>query len=231
MSDLLSQLLDDGMLTDSQGNAVSFRNCMVVFTANSLKPNARPSPSNQPPTATPSVPSEASHQQQQQQQTDASAGTPSSSQAPAPSNILPVVAANLSGRVDVTATFTPLQPADMHVIVDRQLQAAGDTLSQLGLQLQVDAAAKEWLATAGSSKSHGARLLSRLVQQNVVAAAVDAAMANNEGLAALQGAGSDGVLGAGASQAAAVRQPGKGLYAVHVSHAGGAGAVPSVLVA
>merc|ERR1712072_1469724 len=31
---LMLQLLDDGRLTDSKGNVVNFRNCIIVFTSN-----------------------------------------------------------------------------------------------------------------------------------------------------------------------------------------------------
>ncbi|KQO03553.1 ATP-dependent chaperone ClpB [Arthrobacter sp. Leaf234] len=136
--DLLLQVLDDGRLTDSQGRTVDFRNVILVLTSNLGS----------------------------QFLVD-----PSLDDAAKRSGVMASVNAafrpEFLNRLDDVVIFDPLGLDELSRIVDLQVRALGDRLRDRRLELEVSAAAGEWLALTGFDPAYGARPLRRLVQREI----------------------------------------------------------------
>ncbi|AUZ88110.1 ATP-dependent chaperone ClpB [Arthrobacter agilis] len=136
--DLLLQVLDDGRLTDGQGRTVDFRNVILVLTSNLGS----------------------------QFLVD-----PSLDDAAKRSAVMAAVNANFRpeflNRLDDVVVFDPLSLDELSRIVDLQVRALGDRLRDRRLELEVSAAASEWLALTGFDPAYGARPLRRLVQREI----------------------------------------------------------------
>ncbi|MHA7240210.1 ATP-dependent chaperone ClpB [Arthrobacter sp. TMS1-12-1] len=136
--DLLLQVLDDGRLTDGQGRTVDFRNVILVLTSNLGS----------------------------QFLVD-----PSLDDAAKRAAVMSAVNANFRpeflNRLDDVVIFDPLGLDELSRIVDLQVRALGDRLHDRRLELDVSAAASEWLALTGFDPAYGARPLRRLVQREI----------------------------------------------------------------
>ena len=139
---LLLQLLDDGRLTDSQGRTVHFNNTLVLMTSNLaarlVKEHHR-----------------GEHFSDTERHT-----------------LERRVATELQGhfrpeflnRVDEVLVFEPLTRADIEHIVQLQLDRVNARLAEQRLELEVEAAAREFLAREGFDPDYGARPLKRAIQ-------------------------------------------------------------------
>ncbi len=136
--DLLLQVLDDGRLTDGQGRTVDFRNVILVMTSN-LGSHAL---------VDPTISDEAKHEA-----------------------VMAAVRAHfkpeLLNRLDDVVVFDPLSVDELGRIVDLQVRALADRLTERRLGLEVTDAAREWLALEGFDPAYGARPLRRLVQREI----------------------------------------------------------------
>ena len=135
---VLLQVLDDGMLTDGQGRTVDFKQTLIVLTSN-LGSHALSS-----------LPDGA----------DASA---------AREEVMAAVRGHFRpeflNRLDETIIFHRLTRADMGGIVDIQLRRLARRLDARKITLEVDDAAKAWLADTGYDPVFGARPLKRVIQR------------------------------------------------------------------
>ncbi len=135
---ILLQVLDDGRLTDGQGRTVDFRNAILILTSN-LGSQALIDP-----TLTPEQRQEA---------------------------VMAVVRSSFKpeflNRLDDTIMFDALTRADLASIVDIQVGALAQRLSDRRISLEVDPAAREWLADHGFDPLYGARPLRRLIQTSI----------------------------------------------------------------
>ncbi|MGP7961468.1 ATP-dependent Clp protease ATP-binding subunit [Sanguibacter sp. A247] len=136
--DLLLQVLDDGRLTDGQGRTVDFRNVILVMTSN-LGSHVL---------VDPTVPEATKH--------DA---------------VMAAVRAHFKpeflNRLDDTVVFDPLSVDELGRIVDIQVRALAQRLTERRIGLEVTDAAREWLALEGYDPAYGARPLRRLVQREI----------------------------------------------------------------
>ncbi len=132
---VLLQVLDDGRLTDGQGRTVDFRNAILVLTSN-LGSQAQVDP-----TLTPA------------QRHDAVMAVVRSAFKP-----------EFLNRLDDTIMFDALSREDLASIVDIQVGALARRLADRRIVLEVDPAAREWLADHGFDPLYGARPLRRLIQ-------------------------------------------------------------------
>ncbi|OUM41946.1 ATP-dependent chaperone ClpB [Arthrobacter agilis] len=136
--DLLLQVLDDGRLTDGQGRTVDFRNVILVLTSNLGS----------------------------QFLVD-----PSLDDAAKRSAVMSAVNANFRpeflNRLDDVVIFDPLSLDELSRIVELQVKSLGERLHDRRLELDVSAAASEWLALTGFDPAYGARPLRRLVQREI----------------------------------------------------------------
>ncbi len=135
---VLLQVLDDGVLTDGQGRTVDFKQTLIILTSN-LGAQAL---SQLPESA------------------DAS---------DAKRDVMDAVRAHFRpeflNRLDETIIFDRLSRGDMDGIVDIQLGLLTKRLATRGISLELDEAAKTWLADEGYDPVFGARPLKRVIQR------------------------------------------------------------------
>ena len=136
--DILLQVLDDGRLTDGQGRTVDFRNVILVLTSN-LGSQFLVDPLLDP------------------------AGRREAVMGAVREAFKP----EFLNRLDDVVLFDPLSLAEITRIVDLQVAALAARLRDRRLVLDVDAAAREWLAIEGFDPAYGARPLRRLVQREI----------------------------------------------------------------
>ncbi|PWN43931.1 P-loop containing nucleoside triphosphate hydrolase protein [Ceraceosorus guamensis] len=140
---LLLQALEEGSLTDSQGRKVDFRNTIIVLTSN-LGAEVLYEPNS----------------------VDAATGqiteTARSGVLRAIANALPP---ELINRLDDQLIFNRLSRSSLRGIVDVRLEEIQKRLSPKRITLEVDEAAKEWLAQKGYDPAYGARPLNRTIQR------------------------------------------------------------------
>jgi ATP-dependent Clp protease ATP-binding subunit ClpB len=137
---VLLQVLDDGRLTDGQGRTVDFRNTIIVLT------------SNLGSTAIAELPESA----------DIEAARPAVMRA-----VRERFRPEFLNRLDEIVLFRRLARADMAAIVDIQLQRLLRLLGERKIGLELDPAAREWLAEAGYDPTYGARPLKRVMQRSL----------------------------------------------------------------
>jgi ATP-dependent Clp protease ATP-binding subunit ClpB len=137
---VLLQVLDDGRLTDGQGHTVDFKNTLIVMTSN--------------------IGSEYLANQKEGEDTDAAR---------------PYVLAELRtkfrpeflNRIDDIILFHRLRRDQMVSIVDIQIGRLQKLLADRKLKLELDDAARTWLANRGYDPTYGARPLKRVIQKSV----------------------------------------------------------------
>jgi len=137
---VLLQVLDDGRLTDGQGHTVDFRNTLIVMTSN--------------------LGADFLVNQPVGQDTDA-----------VRDQVMAVVRSafrpEFLNRVDEIILFHRLKREQMSRIVDIQLRRLSKLLEDRKITLQLDPAAREWLADKGYDPPYGARPLKRVIQKAV----------------------------------------------------------------
>jgi ATP-dependent Clp protease ATP-binding subunit ClpB len=137
---VLLQVLDDGRLTDGQGRVVDFKNTLIVLT------------SNLGSQALSTLPDGA----------DAEA---------ARDQVMAAVRAHFRpeflNRLDEIVLFDRLSRANMDGIVDIQLGILQKRLAARDITLEVDQAARTWLADRGYDPVYGARPLKRVIQKEL----------------------------------------------------------------
>src|SRR4051794_12254202 len=137
---VLLQVLDDGRLTDGQGRTVDFRNTLIIMTSN--------------------LGSEFLVNQPEGEDTsevrELVMGTVRSHFRP-----------EFLNRVDEIILFHRLQKSEMGRIVEIQFARLQKLLEERKITLDIDQAAKIWLAEAGYDPVYGARPLKRVIQRNV----------------------------------------------------------------
>ena len=136
--DVLLQVLDDGRLTDGQGRTVDFRNVILIMTSNLGSP----------------VLVDSGLDDETKRET-----------------VMSIVRATFKpeflNRLDDIVLFQPLGTNELAAIVELQVAALQLRLSERRLVLDVEPAAREWLALAGFDPVYGARPLRRLVQTEI----------------------------------------------------------------
>ncbi len=137
---ILLQVLDDGRLTDGQGRTVDFRNTIIVLTSNLGSDVLAAQPDGQ-------------------------------DMALAYGRVMDAVRAHFRpeflNRLDEIVLFRRLQRADMAAIVDVQLARLRQLLSDRHITLELDGAARDWLAAEGYDPVYGARPLKRVIQRSL----------------------------------------------------------------
>ena len=135
---VLLQVLDDGVLTDGQGRRVDFKQTLIILTSN--------------------LGSQALSQLPE-----------SADSAAAKVDVMAAVQAHFRpeflNRLDEIVLFDRLSRTNMDGIVEIQLAILGKRLEGRKIALDVDAAAKKWLADEGYDPVFGARPLKRVIQK------------------------------------------------------------------
>jgi ATP-dependent Clp protease ATP-binding subunit ClpB len=137
---VLLQVLDDGRLTDGQGRTVDFRNTLIIMTSN--------------------LGSEFLVNQPEGEDTSA-----------VREQVMGMVRAHFRpeflNRVDEIILFHRLQKSEMGRIVEIQFGRLKKLLEDRKIVLELDAAARDWLAEKGWDPAYGARPLKRVIQRHV----------------------------------------------------------------
>ncbi|MCX7374808.1 MAG: ATP-dependent chaperone ClpB [Alphaproteobacteria bacterium] len=135
---VLLQVLDDGRLTDGQGRTVDFRNTMIVLT------------SNLGAQALAELPDGATVDE----------ARPAVMRA-----VRDRFRPEFLNRLDEVVLFARLARESMGAIVDIQLARLRAMLEERKIVLELDQAARDWLAEAGYDPVYGARPLKRVIQR------------------------------------------------------------------
>jgi ATP-dependent Clp protease ATP-binding subunit ClpB len=137
---VLLQVLDDGRLTDGQGRTVDFKNTLIIMTSN--------------------LGSEHLANQPDGEDTE-----------PVREQVMDLVRGafrpEFLNRLDEILLFHRLTREQMSGIVDIQLGHLQLLLEDRKVVLELDAAAREWLANAGYDPVYGARPLKRVIQRQL----------------------------------------------------------------
>ena len=166
---VLLQVLDDGMLTDGQGHHVDFKQTLIVLT------------SNLGAQALSQLPDGADASQARRDVMDA---------------VRAHFRPEFLNRLDETIIFDRLARKDMDAIVDIQLRRLGKRLAGRKITLELDDAARTWLADEGYDPVFGARPLKRVIQNALQNPLAEMLLAGDvlDGSVVPVGAGADGLL-------------------------------------
>ena len=178
---VLLQVLDDGVLTDGQGRTVDFKQTLIILTSN--------------------------------------LGAQALSQLPdgadasdARRDVMDAVRAHFRpeflNRLDETIIFDRLSRGDMDGIVDIQIARLARRLAKRQIGLELDEAARTWLADEGYDPVFGARPLKRVIQRALQDSLAEMLLAGDvaDGDTVAVSAGADGLI-IGDRVASSNRQP------------------------
>lgn len=144
----LLQILDDGRLTDGQGNIVDFRNTVLIMTSNLGTEYVRKGGTLGFLQPTGSDEDRETHDKIEK----ALKGT---------------FRPEFLNRIDEIILFSPLTVEQMEQIVTLQMKEIQERLTDFGVKVDLTAAARKWLAKAGYDAAFGARPLRRALQKYV----------------------------------------------------------------
>jgi ATP-dependent Clp protease ATP-binding subunit ClpB len=137
---VLLQVLDDGRLTDGQGRTVDFKNTLIILTSNIG----------------------AQYLVEQKEGEDSEAVREE-----VMSEVRSRFRPEFLNRLDEIILFHRLLRADMAKIVDIQMGRLSKLLADRKITVQLDDAARSWLANRGYDPAYGARPLKRVIQRSV----------------------------------------------------------------
>ena len=135
---VLLQVLDDGVLTDSHGRTVDFKQTLIILTSN--------------------LGSQALSRMQE-------GADKASVKAEVMEAVRAHFRPEFLNRLDETVIFDRLSRHDMDAIVDIQMARLLKRLLARKITLETDAAARTWLADKGYDPVYGARPLKRVIQR------------------------------------------------------------------
>ncbi len=145
---LLLQMLDDGQLTDSLGRRVDFKNTIIIMTSNigsrQLKDFGMGVGFNTPARQ---------------------AASKEYTQSVIENALKKTFAPEFLNRVDDVVIFDSLQKEHIFKIIDIELKKLFKRIDDLGYQIKLTDAAKEFIAEKGWDPSFGARPLKRAIQK------------------------------------------------------------------
>lgn len=144
---MLLQILEDGVLTDSQGRKVSFKNAVIIMTSNVGASKI----------------------------TDPKGALGFGEKGDENANIEELVMADLKktfkpeflNRIDEIIVFNQLEKTDIEEIAHRMLKTLAKQLKELGTEIEFTPEAISAIADAGFDKVYGARPLRRAIQTKI----------------------------------------------------------------
>jgi len=136
---ILLQLLDDGRLTDAQGNLVSFRNCIIIFTSNVGSTDIL----------------------------DLEPSNASMIRSRVMDALKQRFRPEFLNRIDEFVTFNSLGRDQLKDIVKIEIERVAKRLVDRDISLSATDGAKAWLADRGYDPVYGARPLKRTIQREV----------------------------------------------------------------
>ena len=161
---ILLQVLDDGVLTDGLGRRVDFRNTIIIMTSNIGTQDIK------------SLGKGIGFSQKETEDMDYN--TMKSTVQDALKNVFNPEFLN---RIDDVIVFHPLNKDDIFEIIDIMSEDLFDRASELGLNVEFDENAKEFLTDKGFDPKYGARPLRRALQKYVEDPLAEALLNQNLG--------------------------------------------------
>ena len=147
---VLLQLLDDGILTDSLGRTVNFRNTIVIMTSNAGAETIRKQSSLG---FVVSSPVENTEYEAMKERLNL--------------ELKRVFRPEFLNRVDDTIVFQQLSETEIEAIVDVMLKDVAKRLQVFDIKIELEPEAKQLLAKAGFDPLFGARPLRRAIQRQI----------------------------------------------------------------
>jgi ATP-dependent Clp protease ATP-binding subunit ClpC len=144
---ILLQIMEDGRLTDGQGNTVDFKNTILIMTSNA---SAEKMAGGQALGFEASVASAEKDKKQLVLE-----------------DIKHIFRPEFLNRLDETIVFDTLGKKELALIVDNMLKEMQGRLQNMNLQIKVSPKAKEKLLAVGMDIRYGARPLRRALRKNV----------------------------------------------------------------
>ena len=146
---ILLQVLDDGILTDSLGRKVDFRNTIIIMTSNI---GARDIRNMGKGIGFSAVDGEFDYAQMKSTIQDA---------------LKKVFNPEFLNRIDDVLTFKPLEKKDIYQIIDILSNELFERIRSLGYELEMTKGAKDFITEKGFDPKFGARPLRRAIQKYV----------------------------------------------------------------
>jgi ATP-dependent Clp protease ATP-binding subunit ClpC len=147
---LLLQVLDDGVLTDSFGRRVDFKNTIVIMTSN-IGSRQLKDFGEGVGFATASKRSQSSD----------------NARSVIENALRKTFAPEFLNRIDDVIIFDQLEREDIHKIIDIELKSVFARIEALGYKLELSSAAKDFIVEKGWDPNFGARPLKRAIQKYV----------------------------------------------------------------
>jgi len=145
---MLLQVLDDGMLTDSLGRKIDFKNTIIIMTSNigarQLKDFGQGVGFG---TATKTE------------------GAEEHSKGVIENALKKAFAPEFLNRIDDVVMFNSLSKEDIHKIIDIELGSLFGRIQKLGFAIKITDAAKDFIVEKGYDENYGARPLKRAIQK------------------------------------------------------------------
>lgn len=135
---LLLQVLDDGRLTDGQGNTVDFKNTVIIATSNAGYSK--------------DAPVKLGDEKDQEELIR---------------KLSSYFRPEFLNRFNAIVEFHSLSKDDLHKIVDLMIDGVNQTLAKKGMDVKITEAAKRFLIDQGYDKAMGARPLRRVVEREI----------------------------------------------------------------
>ena len=145
---LLLQVLDDGILTDSQGRRVDFKNTIIIMTSNVGASQLQ----NKRPLGFGGAQGEEEDRQMKKELL---------------AQLKKAFRPEFLNRIDDTIVFTRLQKDEIRQIAARLMDQVVERLRQTGLEASYDDALLDHLAESGFDPDYGARPLRRAIQSQI----------------------------------------------------------------
>ncbi len=147
---MLLQILDDGILTDSQGRRVDFKNTIIIMTSNlGAKIIAGEN-------KTIGFGSDTDHEKQQQKIHTA-----------VMSELKKTFRPEFLNRIDEVIVFNQLKKDEIKEIARRMLQKSAEKLQAMGITMEFDEKVVEMISDEGFDVIYGARPLRRAIQTKI----------------------------------------------------------------
>ena len=147
---LLLQVLDDGLLTDSYGRKIDFKNTIIIMTSNIGSRQLKDFGTG--------VGFSTSSRK---------ASRASDSRSIINNALKKAFAPEFLNRIDDVVMFDPLEREDIHKIIDIELKGLYKRILDLGYTMKVSAKAKDFIVDKGWDAQFGARPLKRAIQKYI----------------------------------------------------------------
>jgi len=144
----LLQILDDGRMTDGQGNVVDFRNTILIMTSNLGTEYVRKGGTLGFLQKTESDEERQAHDKIE-------------------NALKGAFRPEFLNRIDEIIMFSPLSLEEMELIVSLQMKEVQDRLNEFNIRVELTEAARKWIAKEGYEPAFGARPLRRAIQKYV----------------------------------------------------------------